>query len=163
MLLAHQIQDINRGKVKVLWRGLILNRRNAIVLILIIFMRIVGITIPDNKRLNIGLTVLYGVGRSLARQILKQAKVDEFKKPTEITPEEEAKIRQIVESKKIEGDLKREVGSNIKRLKDIKSYRGSRHARKLPSRGQRTKTNSRTLRGNTRKTMGTGRKAPEKK
>jgi small subunit ribosomal protein S13 len=126
-------------------------------------MRIVGITIPENKRLKVGLTVLYGIGRSLASQILKQAKVDGNKKPTELTPEEEAKIRQIVESKKIEGDLKREVGSNIKRLKDIKSYRGSRHARKLPSRGQRTKTNSRTLRGNVRKTMGTGRKAPEKK
>ena len=126
-------------------------------------MRIVGITIPDNKRLKIGLTVLYGIGRPLARQILIEAKVDENKKPTEITPEQEAKIRQIIEAKKIEGDLKREVGANIKRLKDIKSYRGSRHARKLPSRGQRTKTNSRTLRGNTRKTMGTGRKAPDKK
>ena len=126
-------------------------------------MRIVGITIPDNKRLKIGLTVLYGIGRSLSRQILNEAKVDENKKPTEITPEEEARIRQIVESKKIEGDLKREVGGNIKRLKDIKSYRGNRHARHLPSRGQRTKTNSRTLRGNTRKTMGTGRKAADKK
>ena len=126
-------------------------------------MRIVGITIPDNKRLKIGLTVLYGIGRPLARQILKEAKVDEDKKPTDLKPNEEAKIRQIVESKKIEGDLKREVGANIKRLKDIKSYRGGRHARKLPSRGQRTKTNSRTLRGNVRKTMGTGRKAPEKK
>jgi small subunit ribosomal protein S13 len=126
-------------------------------------MRIVGITIPDNKRLKVGLTVLYGIGRSSARQILKQAKVDENKKPTEVSAEEEAKIRQLVESRKIEGDLKREVGANIKRLKDIKSYRGGRHARKLPSRGQRTKTNSRTLRGNTRKTMGTGRKAPDKK
>ncbi len=126
-------------------------------------MRIAGITIPDNKRLKVGLTVLYGVGRSLARKILLEAKVDENKKPTDITPEEESKVRQIVESRKIEGDLKREVGANIKRLKDIKSYRGNRHARKLPSRGQRTKTNSRTLRGNTRKTMGTGRKAPDKK
>ncbi len=126
-------------------------------------MRIVGITIPDNKRLKISLTVLYGVGRSLARQILKQAKVDENKKTSEITAEEEARIKQIIENKKIEGDLKREVGSNIKRLKDIKSYRGMRHTRKLPGRGQRTKTNSRTLRGNVRKTMGTGRKAPEKK
>ena len=126
-------------------------------------MRIVGITIPDNKRLKIGLTVLFGVGRSLASQILEKAKVSGDKKPTEITPEEEARIKQILESRKIEGDLKREVGANIKRLKDIKSYRGSRHARKLPSRGQRTKTNSRTLRGNTRKTMGTGRKAADKK
>jgi len=126
-------------------------------------MRIAGITIPDNKRLKISLTVLYGIGRSLASQILKQAKVDENKKSKDITPEEEVRIRQIIESKKIEGDLKREVGGNIKRLKDIKSYRGLRHTKKLPSRGQRTKTNSRTLRGNVRKTMGTGRKAPDKK
>ena len=125
-------------------------------------MRIVGITIPDNKRLKIGLTVLYGIGRPLARQILIEAKVDENKKPTEITPEQEAKIRQIIEAKKIEGDLKREVGGNIKRLKDIKSYRGARHARKLPSRGQRTKTNSRTIRGNVRKTMASGKRKESK-
>ena len=126
-------------------------------------MRIAGITIPENKRLKIGLTVLYGIGYPYARQILKKAKVDQEKKPSEITPEEENRIKKIIEEKKIEGDLKREVGGNIKRLKDIKCYRGSRHARKLPSRGQRTKTNSRTLRGNTRKTMGTGRKAADKK
>ena len=126
-------------------------------------MRISGITIPDNKRLKVGLTVLYGIGLSLSKSILKEAKVSGEKKPTEITPEEENSIRKIIEAKKIEGDLKREVSGNIKRLKDIKSYRGTRHAKKLPSRGQRTKTNSRTLRGNTRKTMGTGRKAAEKK
>ena len=126
-------------------------------------MRISGITIPDNKRLKVGLTVLYGMGLALTKSVLKEAKVSGEKKPTEITPEEENAIRKIVETKKIEGDLKREVSGNIKRLKDIKSYRGTRHAKKLPSRGQRTKTNSRTLRGNTRKTMGTGRKAAEKK
>ena len=126
-------------------------------------MRISGITIPDNKRLKVGLTVLYGIGLSLSKTILQEAKVSGEKKPTEITPEEENVIRKIIETKKIEGDLKREVSGNIKRLKDIKSYRGTRHAKKLPSRGQRTKTNSRTLRGNTRKTMGTGRKAAEKK
>lgn len=126
-------------------------------------MRISGITIPDNKRLKVGLTVLYGIGLSLSKSILSQAKVSGEKKPTEITPGEENAIRKIVETKKIEGDLKREVAGNIKRLKDIKTYRGTRHAKKLPSRGQRTKTNSRTLRGNTRKTMGTGRKAAEKK
>jgi len=126
-------------------------------------MRIVGITIPDNKRLKVGLTVLYGIGLPLARNILAEAKVNGDKKPTEITADEEAKIRKIVEARKIEGDLKREVAANIKRLKDIKSYRGTRHMKKLPSRGQRTKTNSRTLRGNTRKTMGTGRKKEEKK
>ena len=126
-------------------------------------MRISGITIPDNKRLKVGLTVLYGIGLPLAKIILTEAKVSGEKKPTEITPEEENAVRKIIESKKIEGDLKREVSGNIKRLKDIKAYRGTRHAKKLPSRGQRTKTNSRTLRGNTRKTMGTGRKAAEKK
>ena len=126
-------------------------------------MRIVGITIPENKRLKIGLTVLYGIAQPRAKMILKEAGVDIEKKPAEITADEEAKIKKAIEKLKIEGDLKREIGGNIKRLKDIKSYRGSRHARKLPSRGQRTKTNSRTLRGNTRKTMGTGRKAAEKK
>ena len=126
-------------------------------------MRIAGITIPENKRLKVGLTVLYGIGLPLARNILKDAKVSGDKKPGEITADEEAKIRKIVEARKIEGDLKREVAGNIKRLKDIKSFRGSRHMKKLPSRGQRTKTNSRTLRGNTRKTMGTGRKNEEKK
>ncbi len=126
-------------------------------------MRIVGITIPENKRLKVGLTVLYGIGLPLARKILVSADIDPDKKPGELSADEENKIRKIVEERKIEGDLKREVGANIKRLKDIKSYRGNRHMRKLPSRGQRTKTNSRTLRGNTRKTMGTGRKAPDKK
>ena len=126
-------------------------------------MRIVGITIPENKKLKIGLTVLYGIGFPLAKEILKKAGVDIEKKPGEITPEEENSIKKIIEKHKIEGDLKREVGSNIKRLKDIKCYRGTRHIKKLPGRGQRTKTNSRTLRGNTRKTMGTGRKVAEKK
>jgi small subunit ribosomal protein S13 len=126
-------------------------------------MRISGITIPDNKRLKVGLTVLYGIGLALSKSILIEAKVNPDKKGSEITPDEENAIRKIVEVRKIEGDLKREVAGNIKRLKDIKSYRGTRHAKKLPARGQRTKTNSRTLRGNTRKTMGTGRKAAEKK
>lgn len=126
-------------------------------------MRISGITIPDNKRLKIGLTTLFGVGLPLAGRILEKAKVSNEKKPGEVTPEEENRIKKILESIKIEGDLKREVGANIKRLKDIKCYRGVRHIRKLPARGQRTKTNSRTLRGNTRKTMGTGRKAADKK
>jgi len=126
-------------------------------------MRIVGITIPENKRLKIGLTVLYGIGQPSAKQILKAAGVDPEKKPSEITADEENKIKKIIEERKIEGDLKREISSNIKRLKDIKCFRGTRHIKKLPSRGQRTKTNSRTLRGNTRKTMGTGRKAADKK
>ncbi len=126
-------------------------------------MRILGITIPDDKRLEVGLTVLYGIGRPLAKTILAKAGVDFGTKAKDLTVEQENAIRKEVEANKIEGDLKREVASNIKRLKDIKSLRGSRHQRGLPSRGQRTKTNSRTRRGNVRKTMGTGRRAADKK
>lgn len=126
-------------------------------------MRIIGITIPEEKRLEIGLTVLFGVGRSRAQQILKKAMVNYEMKPKDLSVEQENAIRKEVESFKIEGDLKREIAGNIKRLKDIKSYRGVRHMRGLPSRGQRTKSNSRTRRGNVRKTMGTGRKAADKR
>ena len=125
-------------------------------------MRILGITIPDEKRLEIALTTLYGVGRSRAKTILDTAKIAYEKKAKELTVEQENELRKIIESFRIEGDLKREVASNIKRLKDIKTYRGLRHIRRLPTRGQRTKTNSRTLRGNVRKTMGSGRKKEEK-
>ena len=126
-------------------------------------MRILGITVPENKQLWVGLTVFYGIGFSKAKKILAEAEVPETKKPGEISADDEAKIRKLIEGTKIEGDLKREKASNIKRLKDIKSYRGMRHARGLPSRGQRTKTNSRTVRGNVRKTMGSGRRKLEKK
>lgn len=126
-------------------------------------MRILGITRPDDKRMEIALTVLYGIGRARAKKILAEAKVDEGKKAPEVTTEEETAIRTLVEGYKLEGDLKRETSTNIKRLRDIKSYRGSRHAKGLPGRGQRTKTNSRTRRGNVRKTMGTGRRADSKK
>ena len=126
-------------------------------------MRILGITLPDEKRLEIGLTTIYGIGRSRAQSILKEAGIDFGKPAKELTPDEENAIRKIVEGFKVEGDLKREIGSNVKRLKDIKAYRGVRHTRKLPVNGQRTKTNSRTVRGNVRKTMGSGRKAVEKK
>ncbi|MDE2188646.1 MAG: 30S ribosomal protein S13 [Patescibacteria group bacterium] len=125
-------------------------------------MRIIGITIPDNKNLEIGLTAIYGIGRSRARSILSQAKVDAGKIVKEVSVDEENEIRKVVESFRLEGDLRREVAANVKRLKDIKSYRGSRHARHLPTRGQRTKTNSRTVRGNIRKTMGSGRRKEEK-
>ncbi|HBD24932.1 MAG: 30S ribosomal protein S13 [Candidatus Zambryskibacteria bacterium RIFOXYD1_FULL_40_13] len=125
-------------------------------------MRILGITLPEEKRIEIGLTVLYGVGRSRAHTILDVSKVEYGLKPKEITVDQENKIRKIIEEMKIEGDLKREVSGNIKRLKDIKSYRGSRHLKNLPTRGQRTKTNARTKRG-AKKTMGTGRKLADKK
>lgn len=126
-------------------------------------MRILGITIPEAKRLEIGLTTLYGIGRPLAKTILAEAGIDHGKKPKDLSVDDENKIRSIIEKFKIEGDLKREVAGNIKRLKDIKAYRGSRHARGLPSRGQRTKTNSRTRRGNVRKTMGSGKRTVDKK
>lgn len=126
-------------------------------------MRILGITLPDEKHIEIALTALYGVGRSRAQLILTEAKIDFSKKAKDITADEENAIRKIIETMKIEGDLKREVSANVKRLKDIKAYRGIRHQRGLPVNGQRTKTNSRTRRGNVRKTMGTGRKAAEKK
>jgi small subunit ribosomal protein S13 len=125
-------------------------------------MRILGITIPDNKRLEIGLTSIYGIGRSRAQSILTKAGVSFDTKGKDISPDDESKIRKILEGFKLEGDLKREVSMNIKRLKDIKCYRGIRHARGLPVRGQRTKTNSRTVRGNVRKTMGSGRRKVEK-
>lgn len=125
-------------------------------------MRILGITLPDNKRMEIALTTLYGIGRPRAHTILDEAKVAYGIKAKDLTPEQENAIRKIVESIKIEGDLKREVASNIKRLKDIKAYRGIRHMRRLPARGQRTKTNARTLKG-PKKTMGSGRRKEEKK
>jgi len=125
-------------------------------------MRILGITIPEEKRLEIGLTTLFGIGRSRARFILKKANVEPGMKSKEASIEQENKIRSVIETMSLEGDLKREVAGNIKRLKDIKTYRGLRHMRNLPVRGQRTKSNARTKRG-VRKTMGTGRKIAEKK
>lgn len=125
-------------------------------------MRILGITIPNNKHLDVGLTCLYGIGISRARKILDQVGIDRNIKSDALTVEEENAIRKIIETMSIEGGLKREVASNIKRLKDIKTYRGIRHMRRLPVNGQRTKTNSRTIRGNVRKTMGSGKRKAEK-
>lgn len=124
-------------------------------------MRISGITIPDEKQVAYGLTAVYGIGLSRAKTILAELNIEATIKPTDLTTEQENAIREKVESFKIEGDLKREISANIKRLKDIQSYRGSRHAKKLPARGQRTKTNARTLKG-AKKTMGSGRRKLEK-
>ncbi len=124
-------------------------------------MRISGITIP-NKRLPYALSTLHGIGLSRAQMICEKAKVNADKKADELSADEEQAIRKVLETIKLEGDLKREVSGNIKRLKDIGSYRGTRHSRHLPVRGQRTKTNSRTVRGNVRKTMGSGRRKVEK-
>lgn len=126
-------------------------------------MRIAGITIPDNKRIEIGLTAIYGIGRPKAQKILSEVGIDGALKPKDIKAEAENALRKIIEAAQIEGELRRLVAANVKRLKDIKSYRGSRHAKNLPSRGQRTKSNSRTRRGNQRKTMGSGRKKLDKK
>ncbi len=122
-------------------------------------MRIVGINIPDNKKIEYSLPYVYGIGLSQARSILKQVQVDGNKRARDLTPSEVNRIREVIEkSYKIEGDLRREIMTNIKRLRELQSYRGNRHMRGLPVRGQRTKTNSRTRRGNVRKTMGSGRK-----
>ena len=125
-------------------------------------MRILGITIPNNKHLDVGLTALYGIGISRARKILKEAGIDANMKSEVLTVDQENAIRKVIEPMMIEGALKREISANIKRLKDIKSYRGVRHMRRLPVNGQRTKTNSRTIRGNVRKTMASGRRKESK-
>lgn len=125
-------------------------------------MRVAGITLPNEKRLPYALTAIYGIGLSRAQVICAAAKVDPSIKAGELTGDQENALRGEIEKFKTEGDLKREVQGNIKRLKDIGSYRGSRHAKRLPARGQRTKTNSRTVRGNVRKTMGSGRRKVEK-
>jgi small subunit ribosomal protein S13 len=125
-------------------------------------MRVAGITLPDNKQVSFALTALYGIGRPRALEILREAKVDAVKKMKDITGEEENRLRALIEAFTIEGDLRREISNNVKRLKDIKAYRGVRHMKGLPTRGQRTKTNSRTVRGNVRKTMGSGRRKLEK-
>jgi small subunit ribosomal protein S13 len=125
-------------------------------------MRIAGVTLPDKKQLAYSLPIIYGIGPTRALEILKEAKIAPTKKGSELTPEEEQTIRALAEGFTIEGELRREIGQNIKRLKDIRSLRGVRHERRLPVRNQRTKTNSRTVRGNTRKTMGSGRRSLEK-
>ncbi|MFA6050355.1 MAG: 30S ribosomal protein S13 [Candidatus Paceibacterota bacterium] len=125
-------------------------------------MRVLGITIPDDKRLEIGLTSVFGIGRPLAHKILEVSNVDFGKKAKELTTNEENEIRKNIEAYKLEGELRREVSGNIKRLRDIKCYRGVRHQKRLPARGQRTKTNARTLKG-VKKTAGSGRKKEAKK
>jgi len=126
--------------------------------------RIAGVNIPNDKRIEIALTYIYGIGTTRANKILAVAKVDKDIRVKDLKEEQVNSLRNIVEKKYIvEGDLKRELISNIKRLKEIKTYRGTRHAKRLPARGQRTKTNSRTVRGNVRKTMGSGRKKAAEK
>ncbi|MCX6721891.1 MAG: 30S ribosomal protein S13 [Candidatus Staskawiczbacteria bacterium] len=121
--------------------------------------RIAGVNIPENKRIEISLTYIYGIGNSLSKKILELMKIDANKKASELTQKEVNDLKDYIEKTyKIEGDLRRQVMINIKRLKDVGAWRGLRHIKGLPVRGQRTKTNNRTVRGNVRKTMGSGRK-----
>jgi small subunit ribosomal protein S13 len=127
-------------------------------------MRLIGTTIPDEKRLEYALTYIYGIGHASALKILAQAKISPDRRAKSLTPAEINVLRGIIDHDyKIEGELRRMIAANIKRMRDIRSYRGMRHARSLPVRGQRTRTNSRTRRGNVRRTMGSGKRKVEKK
>ncbi len=122
--------------------------------------RIAGVNIPSNKRIVIALTYIYGVGPKTSEKVLAQAQVDESIRTKDLTDDQVNAIRTLLEkSFRLEGDLRRDVLSSIKRHKEIGTYRGTRHSKGLPSRGQRTKSNSRTVRGNTRRTAGSGRRA----
>lgn len=121
--------------------------------------RLAGVTLPDNKIIEISLTYVYGIGKNQSKKIITKAGIDPNIRTKELSEKQVNDLRDIIEKDyTVEGELRREVSSNIKRLRDINSYRGSRHAHGLPARGQRTKTNSRTVRGNVRKTMGSGRR-----
>lgn len=122
--------------------------------------RVLGVHIPDEKKIEFALTYVFGIGRTLSKKILEEANISLDKKAKDLSQEELNKIKEVVEaSYLVEGDLKRDVMMNIKRLRDIGSWRGSRHAKGLPVRGQTTRINNRTVRHNVRKTVGSGRKA----
>ncbi len=121
--------------------------------------RIAGVNLPDKKQIEIALTYIYGIGPYLSKKILKDTGVNPVKKAIDLTSEEVNRLREVIEKQyPTEGELRREISGNIKRLKDINSWRGLRHIKRLPVRGQRTRTNTRTVRGNVRKTVGSGRK-----
>lgn len=127
--------------------------------------RIAGVSLPNEKRIEIALTYIYGIGVHTANKILTLTKIDPNTRTKDLNSEQVNRLRNTIEKGdyKIEGQLRREVMSNVKRLKEINCYRGSRHAKHLPVRGQRTKTNTRTVRGNVRRTMGSGRKPSAQK
>ena len=126
-------------------------------------LRIAGVNVPDDKRIEVSLTYIYGIGLSTASKILDELGISKDKRTRDLTDKEQNSIRDAVEKRiRVEGELKHEIRTNVKRLKEIGAYRGIRHQRGLPARGQRTKTNSRTVRGNVRKTMGSGRVKTEK-
>jgi small subunit ribosomal protein S13 len=123
--------------------------------------RIAGVNIPENKQIKTALTHIYGIGRQLSEKILAKAEIDSSLRAAKLTTDEVGRLREIIEKQyKVEGALRRKKMMNIKRLRDIESWRGIRHTKGLPVRGQTTRTNSRTVRGNVRKTVGSGRKAP---
>lgn len=125
--------------------------------------RIAGINLPDEKRIEIALTYIYGIGPSTSKKILTDLGIDKDLRTKNVSAEDANKLRDLIEkTHKVEGELKHEIKMNIKRLREIGCYRGVRHQRGLPTQGQRTKTNSRTVRGNTRKTMGSGRRTESK-
>lgn len=124
--------------------------------------RIAGVNIPENKRIEIALTYIHGLGRSLSSQILKQARINPDIRAIKLDQDQVNLLRNLVEKQKIEGELRREKIINIKRLKDIGAWRGTRHAKGLPVRGQTTQKNSRTVRGNIRKTTLSGKRKMEK-
>ena len=119
--------------------------------------RIAGVDLPENKRVDIGLTYIFGIGRSNVKNVIKDASVDGGKRIKELTEEEINKLQKVIEKFKVEGDLRQEIEQNIKRLEEIGAYRGMRHRKNLPARGQRTRSNARTKRGR-RMTVGTVRK-----
>ena len=119
--------------------------------------RIAGVDLPENKRVDIGLTYIFGIGRSNVTSVIKESGVDETKRVKDLTDEEVGKLAKAVEKIEVEGDLQRDVQQNIKRLEEIGSFRGSRHRKGLPARGQRTRSNARTKRGK-RKTIGAMKK-----
>jgi len=121
--------------------------------------RIAGVNIPDNKKIDIALTYIYGVGLPMSKKILAQVNINPAVRSKDLTTDEVNKLKEFIEKNyKIEGELKREIMMNIKRLKDIASWRGMRHSKGLTVRGQKTRKNTRTIRGNVRKTVGSGRK-----
>lgn len=127
-------------------------------------MRILGVNIPDEKRALISLTYIRGIGSSCAEKILAEAGIDKSKRTKDLDAKDVSKIQSIIDAKfKVEGELRQNKKQNITRLKEIKSYRGTRHMKSLPLRGQRTRKNSRTIRGNVRKTVGSGKRKIELK
>lgn len=126
-------------------------------------LRIAGVNVPDDKRIVVSLTYVFGIGPNTAKKIVEEVGVSPQKRTRELSEKEQNELRNYVEKKlKVEGELKHEVRDNVKRLKEVGCYRGIRHQRGLPVRGQRTKTNNRTVRGNVRRTMGSGRTKTEK-